>query len=227
MSEIVRVASAFDGFDVPAYRFAPGNARRGGLIVVQEIFGANAQIRRVAERYAEDGYEVLAPAMFERAAPGFEAGYDPRSFVRGRKAAEATPWEQVQGDLQALIDHLAGPVFIVGYCWGGAAAWLAACRCENLAAASCYYGRAITALKDETPRCPTLLHYGLHDEFIPVADIEAVRAAHPDLALHTYDTGHAFNRDGDPAHYVEDAAHLARLRTLQLFHRAAGAKGEV
>ena len=227
MSEALRIASRFDGFEVPAYRFAPGNARRGGLIVVQEIFGANAHIRRVAESYAEDGYEVLAPALFERAAPGFEAGYDPKSFVRGRKAVEQTPWEQVQGDIQACIDRLAGPVFVVGYCWGGSAAWLAACRCDNLAAASCYYGRHIVGLIDETPRCPTILHYGAQDDLIPPQDVEAVRAAHPDLPVHVYAAGHAFNRDGDPEHHVADAARLARLRTLQLFHRAAGAKGEV
>jgi carboxymethylenebutenolidase len=226
MSERVKIRSGFDGFEVPAYHFAPGNARRGGLIVVQEIFGANAHIRSVAARFAEEGYEVLAPAMFERVEPGFETGYDARAVVQGRAFMAKTPWDQVQGDLQACIDALAGPVFIVGYCWGGAAAWLAACRCENVAAASCYYGRHITGLKDETPRCPTILHYGREDDSIPLSDVEAVAAAHPDLPIHLYDAGHGFNRDvGD--HYNPDAAHLARLRTLQLFHRASGVKGEV
>lgn len=226
MSESITVRSGFDGFEVPAYRFAPGNARRGGLIVVQEIFGANEHIRNVAAQYAEDGYEVLAPAMFERAAPSFEADYDPKSFVRGRKAVEQTPWDQVQADLQACIDALEGPVFIVGYCWGGSAAWLAACRCENLKAASCYYGRHILDLVGETPRCPTILHYGREDASIPPEDVETVVAAHPDLPVHLYDAGHGFNRDVGE-HYNVDAAHLARLRTLQLFHRAAGARGEV
>ena len=226
MSEVVTVRSGFDGFEVPAHHFAPGNARRGGLIVVQEIFGANDHIRRVAAQFAEEGYEVLAPAMFERVEPGFETGYDARAVVRGRAAVAKTSWDQVQGDLQACIDSLAGPVFIVGYCWGGAAAWLAACRCERLAAASCYYGRHIVGLKDDTPRCPTILHYGREDESIPLSDVEAVAAAHPDLPVHLYDAGHGFNRDvGD--HYQADAAHLARLRTLQLFHRASGVKGEV
>lgn len=160
MGEMIKLKSRFDGFEVPAYHIAPGNARRGGLVVIQEIFGVNEHMRAVADGFAADGYEVIAPAMFERAHPGFEAGYDPMGFARGRAAMEKTPWDQVQGDLQAAIDALAGPVFAVGYCWGGAAAWLAACRCDNLAAASCYYGRAILQLKDETPRCPTILHYG-------------------------------------------------------------------
>lgn len=226
MSDRVTVRSGVDGFDVPAYHFAPGNARRGGLIVVQEIFGANEHIRGVAAQYAEDGYEVLAPALFERAAPGFETGYDPKSFVRGRAAVDQTPWDQVQGDLQACIDSLAGPVFIVGYCWGGSAAWLAACRCADLRAASCYYGRHIKDLKDETPLCPTILHYGRHDASIPPSDVQAVMAAHPDLPVHLYDAEHGFNRDVGE-HFNPDAAHLARLRTLQLFHRASGVKGEV
>jgi carboxymethylenebutenolidase len=226
MSEAVTVRSGFDGFEVPAHHFAPGNARRGGLIVVQEIFGANAHIRSVAAQFAEEGYEVLAPAMFERVLPGFESGYDARAVVQGRAAVAKTPWDQVQADLQACIDALAGPVFIVGYCWGGAAAWLAACRCDNLSAASCYYGRHIVGLKDETPRCPTILHYGREDDSIPLSDVETIVATHPDLPVHLYDAGHGFNRDvGD--HYQPDAAHLARLRTLQLFHRASGVKGEV
>ena len=226
MSEVVTVRSGFDGFEVPAHHFAPGNARRGGLIVVQEIFGANDHIRRVAAQFAAEGYEVLAPAMFERVLPGFEAGYDARAVLQGRAAMAKTPWDQVQGDLQACIDSLAGPVFIVGYCWGGAAAWLAACRCKNLSAASCYYGRHIVGLKDERPRCPTILHYGREDESIPLSDVEAVMAAHPDLPVHLYDAGHGFNRDvGD--HFQADAAHLERLRTLQLFHRASGVRGEV
>jgi carboxymethylenebutenolidase len=225
MSDLIKIKSRFDGFEVPAYHFAPGNARRGGLIVIQEIFGANEHIRSVAAGFAEEGYEVLAPAMFERVEPGFETGYDARAVVQGRDAMAKTPWNQVQGDLQACIDYLAAPVFVVGYCWGGAAAWLAACRCDNLNAASCYYGRHIVGLKDETPRCPAILHYGRQDESIPLSDVETVAAAHPDLPVHLYDAGHGFNRDvGD--HYSPDAAHLARLRTLQLFHRASGVKGE-
>jgi carboxymethylenebutenolidase len=226
MSDVVTVRSGFDGFEVPAYHFAPGNARRGGLIVLQEIFGANAHIRGVAAQFAEEGYEVLAPAMFERVLPGLESGYDARAVLQGRAAMAKTPWDQVQGDLQACIGHLSGPVFVVGYCWGGTAAWLAACRCDGVAAVSCYYGRHIVGLKGETPRCPTILHYGRNDESIPLSDVEAVMAAHPDVPIHLYDAGHGFNRDVGE-HYHPDAAHLARLRTLQVFHRASGVRSEV
>ena len=226
MGEMITVKSRFDGFEVPAYHVEPGNARRGGLVVIQEIFGVNAHIRAVADGFAADGYEVIAPQMYERVKPGFEGGYDAFGVGRGRALMEKTPWDQVQGDLQAVIDALKPPVFAVGYCWGGAAAWLAACRCEGLSAASCYYGRQILPLRSETPRCPVILHYGKLDESIPMEAVDQVREAQPDLPIHLYDAGHAFNRFGHEAH-VADAASLGRLRTLQLFHRASGVKGEV
>jgi carboxymethylenebutenolidase len=225
MGEMITLTSAFDGFALPAYHVGPGNARRGGLVVIQEIFGVNQHIRAVADRFAADGYEVLAPAFFERAKSDFQVGYDAFGVGRGRALMEQTPWDQAQGDLQAAIDALQGPVFAVGYCWGGSAAWLAACRCEGLFAASCYYGRQILPMKDETPRCPVILHYGKTDHSIPLEEVERVREAHPDIPLHLYDAGHGFNCDEREA-FSADAASLARLRTLQLFHRAAGAKGE-
>ena len=129
----------------------------------------------------------------------------------------------MQGDLQAAVDALAGPVNVTGFCWGGAAAWLAACRCENVAAASCYYGRRISELLAETPRCPTILHFGKTDASIPMTAVDAIREAHPDLPVYVYDAGHGFVADrGDNN---PDAARLARLRTLQVFQRG-GAGGE-
>jgi len=221
----VTLNSRYDGFDLPAYHCKPLDARRGGLVVVQEIFGVTSHIRSIAEGFAADGYETLAPAFFERAKPGFEVGYDTMGMGRGRILASETPWDQVVGDLQAAIDALAPPVFVVGYCWGGTAAWLAATRCEGLAAASGYYGRQVETFKDETPRCPVILHYGKTDHSIPPENYEAVREAHPDLSIYLYDAGHGFNCD-ERADYNPDAARLARLRTLQLFQRSSGVRAE-
>lgn len=225
MGETVRLTSAHDGFQLPAYRAAPRDARRGGLICIQEIFGVTEHIRELADGFAEDGYEVLAPALYERLQPGFEAGYDAGGVARGRDLSLATPWAQVAADLQACVDALAPPVFAVGWCWGGAAAWLAACRCEGLAAASAFYGRRISELVDETPRCPVILHYGKSDSSIPPEAVEAVAAAHPDVPLYLYDAGHGFVSDRRADHHPDSAA-LARLRTLQLFHRASGVRAE-
>jgi carboxymethylenebutenolidase len=221
----VRLKSAADGFEFGAYRVPPADVRHGGLVLIQEIFGVTPDIRALCEDYAEAGYEVIAPSLFDRLRPGFTADASPEGLAEGRAVSEATPWDQVAGDLTAAIAALAGPVFVVGYCWGGTAAWLAACRCDGVAASSAFYGRRIPELLAETPRCPTILHFGKQDASIPAETVEAIAVAHPDLPLYRYDAGHGFvsNR---PGHHHADSARLARLRTLQLFQRASGARGE-
>jgi carboxymethylenebutenolidase len=226
MGETIRLKSRFDGFELAAYHTPPRDARRGGLVLVQEIFGITDHIRELAEGYAEDGYEVIAPAFYDRLAPGFEADYSAPSVEQGKTLSEASPWDQVQGDLQAAIDALSPPVFVVGYCWGGAAAWLAACRCDGLSAAACYYGRRISEMVDETPKVPTILHFGKLDASIPPERIEEIRERHPDLPVYLYDAGHGFVSDRR-ADYDADSARLARLRTLAHFSRSGGGRGEI
>ena len=226
MGETVRLTSPLDGFVFDAYHAGPPDARRGGLVLVQEIFGVTDHIRELADGYAADGYETLAPAFFDRRAPGFQAGYDPEGIAKGRDLSEATPWDEVAADLQAAIDALAPPVFVVGYCWGGTASWLAACRCRGLAGASAFYGRRIPELLSETPKVPIILHFGRDDASIPPAVVEAIAAAQEDLPIHIYDAGHGFVSDRR-ADYRPDAARLARLRTLQLFARNGGGRAEM
>jgi carboxymethylenebutenolidase len=223
-AERVMLTSPLDGFEFAAWRQAPPDARRGGLIVIQEIFGVTDHIRDVAAGFAAEGYETLSPSLFDRRAPGFEAGYGPGDVARARELSEAAPWDEVAADLQACVAALASPVFAVGYCWGGAAAWLAACRVEGLAGASCYYGRRIPEILSETPRCPVVAHFGRRDSTIPAAVVEAIAEVHPDVPIHLYDAGHGFNSDRAD-HFDLDAARLARLRTLQLFARGVG-RGE-
>jgi carboxymethylenebutenolidase len=225
VAEALRLTSPLDGFEFGAWRSAPTDARRGGLVVIQEIFGVTDHIREVAEGYAADGYETLAPSLYDRRRPGFEAGYDAEGAALGRRLSEETPWDEVAADLTAAARALAPPVFAVGYCWGGTAAWLGACRVEGVAAASCYYGRRIPELVAETPRCPVILHFGRSDPTIPPAVVEAIAEAHPDIPVHVYEAGHGFASDRR-ADYAPDAARLARLRTLQLFATNTGGRGE-
>ncbi len=226
MGERVSLTSKADGFVLDAYHASPDDARRGGLVVVQEIFGVDESIRALCDGFAVDGYEVLAPAFYDRQERGFEAGDDAGGIAKGRLYSQAAPWDQVQGDLQAAIDALKGPVFVVGFCWGGSAAWLAACRCDGLAAASCYYGRRIPELIAETPRCPTILHFGKRDLTIPPDVVEQIRDAFPELPVFVYEAGHGFASDRRADH-APDSARLARLRTLQLFSRSSGVRSEV
>ncbi|WP_334164051.1 dienelactone hydrolase family protein [Phenylobacterium sp.] len=225
MGETITLKSRHDGFGLSAYHVKPADARRGGLLLIQEIFGVTDHIRELADGFAQDGYEVIAPAFYDRLEPGFEADYGQDAIQKGIRYATATPWDQVAGDAQAAIDALQPPVFVVGYCWGGAATWLVACRCEGVAAASAFYGRRISELVDETPRAPTILHFGKTDASIPMEKVDEIRAKHPELPVYVYDAGHGFNSDRR-TDYHEDSARLARLRTLALFSRSGGGKGE-
>lgn len=225
MSQTITLTSHFDGFELGAYRAQPNDARRGGLVLIQEIFGVTEHIRQLADGFAEDGYEVIAPSLYDRLEPGFAADYDSKGIGKGVEYSKQTPWDQVQGDLQAAIDALDGPVFVAGYCWGGAATWLAACRCDGVAAASAFYGRRITELIDETPKCPIILHFGRQDPSIPPEAVEFIIESHPGVPVYLYEAGHGFVSDRR-SDYDEDSARLARLRTLQLFQRSSGVKAE-
>ncbi|MBL8555716.1 MAG: dienelactone hydrolase family protein [Phenylobacterium sp.] len=225
MGETVQVASPVDGFRFDTYRAAPTEARRGGLVICHAIWGVTPHLRDLADTFAAIGYEVLLPSLFDRSRRGFaERDTDPALQTRQNGMAQASGWGVAVLDaVQGAIDALAPPVFAMGFCFGGNVAWLAASRCGGLAAVSAFYGGQIATFLDDTPKIPTILHLGKTDPLIPPADVEAIRAAHPDLPVFVYEAGHAFMA---PNGFHEDSARLARLRTLQLFARSGGARGE-
>ena len=214
-----------DGASIGVYCVQPPGVRRGGLVLIQEIFGVTEHIREQADAWADAGYEVWAPALYDRVAPGLQASYSPADIEQARRIAkELHPFATSIADTQTCIDALAargGPVFITGYCYGGSVSWAAACRIPGLAAASGYYGSLVPALVGETPLCPTILHFGRHDKGIPLEGVEKVRAAHPEVAVYLYDAGHGFNSDRR-ADFHAESARLARERTLALFRAHGG-----
>lgn len=219
MSNRIELTSARDHRTIGALHVPHVGARRGGVVVVQEIFGVTDHIAAMAHHFAGLGYDVLAPSMYDRVEPGFRVAVDAEGMTRARAAMIATPWDQVQGDVQAAVDHLraaGGPVYVTGFCWGGAAAWLAACRVSGVTAASCFYGRAIHDMRTEVPKVPVLLHYGERDASIPATAIADVRALHPDVPVHLYPAGHGFCRAGSPDHDAASCA-LALERTAAWF----------
>jgi carboxymethylenebutenolidase len=226
MGAFIDLASPKDGFVFQAYRAAHDDARRGGLVLIQEIFGVTDHIRELAESFAAEGYETLAPSLYDRQQRGFEANYDAQSVALARRYSEAAPWDDVAADVSACVAALQPPVFVAGFCWGGTATWLAACRCDGVAAASSFYGRRIPELIDETPRCPIILHFGRRDQTIPPPVVAAIAERHPNIPIHLYDAGHGFVSDRR-ADFAPDAARLARLRTLQLFMQNGGGRGEM
>ncbi len=218
MGETIQLTAA-DGHEFDAYRAPPDGEAKGGVVVIQEIFGVNGHIRDVADGYAAEGYLAVAPALFDRFEKGVELGYTPDDIPVGRgfKAKGNENLDNVMADVRAAWEaaSAAGKVGITGYCWGGFVVWAAACRLDFAAAAG-YYGGGIVDLNDETPKCPTILHFGHQDESIPMADVDAISAAHPEVSVYIYDAGHGFNCDRRDS-YDEESARTALKRTLELF----------
>src|SRR5436305_6312143 len=203
MGETVTL-TAGDGHKFSAYQEKPPGLTRGGLVVVQEIFGVNAHIRRVAGSYAADGYHVIAPGIFDRAEPGIELGYSKPEADRGVELRKQISTDAMLRDIAASIAALAGSgkVGIVGYCLGGSLAWLAAMRLSGLAAAVGYYGGTIAANLADKPRCPVMLHFGENDTGIPPSAIDKIRTATDPAKVPTFTypgDGHLLNRDATPA----------------------------
>ncbi len=215
--------TAGDGHDLAAYVARPAGEARGGLVVVQEIFGVNQHIRAVTDGFAAEGYLAVAPALFDRLRPGIELAYDEAGVAEGRALRPQVSWEATLYDVTAAMSQAAeaGKVAVVGYCWGGSIAWLAACRLAP-AAAVCYYGGHIYEHRDEQPGCPVMLHFGEADAGIPLDQAEAVHQAHPDCAYFTYPgAGHGFNCDLRGSYHAE-SARLARQRSLDFLAAQLG-----
>jgi carboxymethylenebutenolidase len=208
--------TASDGHSLAAYRCDPEGRPRGGIVVIQEIFGVNLHIREVTERFARDGFLAIAPALFDRSsAPGIELGYTAEDIARGRRIRDEFAWDDTVRDIEAAVLVLRAEglkVATVGYCWGGSISFLSAVRLP-LDAAVVYYGGQIKPYIQEKERCPLLMHFGRRDAAIPLADVEAIQKAHPKAVVHLYDADHGFNCDRR-AQFDPAASALARERTL-------------
>lgn len=198
----------------------PDRPSTTGLVVLQEIFGITAHIRDITDRYARDGFIALAPALFDPVEPGVDLPYDGDGMQQGRTLVGALGFDRAVQLIDAAARRLrsegATHVGVVGFCWGGTLALLANLRL-GLPAVS-YYGARNTNFLGEPLRAPMQFHFGAEDGSTPAADIERERAAWPRASFFVHPgTGHAFNRDCDPAHYHAGAAALANAETLAFF----------
>jgi len=218
MIERTTLTSKIDGFEVAALIAQPKTNPVGGVVVIQEIFGLTEHIGDMCRVFADAGYACVAPSLFDRIERDFHAAHDPEGVKKGAAAVKASPWPQVVSDIQAAIDALPQPVYVTGFCYGGAATWMAAARCAGLKAATCFYGRLIADLLDIPPQVPVMLHYGAHDASIPPENYERVRLAAPDAPLYLYDAGHGFCRAGSNDFHAT-SRELALSRTLDWFAR--------
>lgn len=191
---------------------------KGGVVVIQEIFGVTAHIRDVADRFAAAGYTALAPAFFDHLESGLELSYDKAGSERGKALITELGLDRAVEDVASAAEAIAsaGRIGTVGFCWGGTVALLSALRL-GLPSVS-YYGARNLPFLGEKPKAPVMFHFGENDPSIPPEAVAKHREMLPQMDVHTYPTGHAFNRDHDP-HYHEASARLAWQRTLAFFDR--------
>ena len=218
-SETVRLKAA-DGHAFDAFRAKPAGKPRGGIVVVQEIFGLNSHVQAVALEYAAAGYLAIAPALFDRAERGLTLPYT--DSAAGLATVQKIKPELTLLDLKAAIDALAGTgkVGMVGYCWGGTLVFAAACHLP-IAAGVAYYGGGISKLLERTPKCPVMFHFGETDTHIPLKDVEKIKKAYPMGHYYLYPAGHGFNCN-ERASFDAPSAKLALERSLDFFHRHVG-----
>jgi carboxymethylenebutenolidase len=213
MSEFTTLM-ARDGHEFRAWLAAPPGKARGAVVVVQEIFGVNSHVRAVTDDFAAQGYVAIAPSFFDRVRRGIELGYSPPEMQEGMGYAKQLKPEQTKADLAAAIAVVrhAGRVGVVGYCWGGTVAYIAACDLP-IACAVAYYGGGIVNELQKQPKCPVMYHFGELDTHIPMSDIDKIKAAHPQGEFYLYPAGHGFNCD-QRGSFDATCASLARERSL-------------
>jgi carboxymethylenebutenolidase len=212
---------AADGHKLSAYVARPEGAPIAGLVVIQEIFGVNAHIRSIADGYAKDGFLVVAPALFDRIEREVELGYEGADMQRALGFMPKLDTEKALADIAAAMEFAGNAtgkkVGVIGYCFGGTLAWVAAARLHPAVAVG-YYGGRIGNYAGETPSAPVMLHFGKQDAHIPAEDVEKVHAAHPEVEIYWYDAGHGFNCDARGS-YDKGAALEARERTLRFLKK--------
>ena len=227
MAETIKIKStAEDGFAFSALHAQPKGKRRGGVIVIQEIFGLDQYVQADVERWAELGFEAVAPSMYDRIAPGETWSHDPEGLAAAFAIVQKAKPADALADIAACIAFLKdrGPVFIVGYCYGGTMVWHASANLEGIAAGSSYYGGGVAGAADLKLNNPVICHFGRKDGHIPADEVSAkISAAHPEVPVYIYEnSGHGFNNDGRPDSDLADAQ-LARQRTLALFEQHGAA----
>ena len=211
--------TAADKFMLGGYRADPAGSPKGAVVVIQEIFGVNNNIRKKCDEFAALGYVAIAPALFDRTKKDFDSGYSPDEVAAARKFIEKPDMAAFLRDTQAAIDEVksVGPVGIVGFCLGGSIAFLASTRLSGLKAAVGYYGGMIAKNADEKPKIPVMLHFGATDPSIPLADVETIKQKRPEIEVHVYEgAGHAFS-NSDRTNFHPPSAQVADQRTKDFF----------
>lgn len=223
MGETVNLQTS-DGHQLGAYVAKPQGDPIAGLVIVQEIFGVNAHIRSVADGFAQQGFFAVAPPLFDRFEKNVDLGYEGEDRNKAMALMQKLNIDNAVKDVDAALDYAkkqsGKPTMVVGYCFGGTVAWLAAARLSP-AAAVAYYGGNIANFINEKPRVPVMLHFGQDDAHIPAADVDRIAKTHPEVEIYWYEgAGHGFNCSARSS-YNAQAAAMALERTLEFLKQKA------
>lgn len=223
MGSVVKV-TASDGFTFDAYKAVPTGPVRGAIVVLQEIFGVNAHIRRVTESFAELGYICIAPALFDRVQKKTELTYSETDFDEAmalwRRSSQEDALKDVAASIAAVSKESPGKVGVVGYCWGGALAFIASGELPGVEATVSYYGNVPEHL-DVKPKVPLMMHFSEHDRHVSIDAVPAIRDLYPEALVYTYDADHGFNTLPRKT-YHKESADLALERTLGFLSKHVG-----
>ena len=215
--EEMTTLTAADGFSLDAFHAYPKQGAKGGLVILQEIFGLTDQLKSVVRAWAADGYDTILPCLFDRVAPNTVVPFN--ELNRGRDMAYGLALDKVMLDVAAAVQRVRNDqgVSVLGFCWGGGVIVRAAAELD-LRGAIAFYGTRLPTYLDQVPKCALQFHFGATDPNSPPETIEAVRRAFPSAETYVYDAGHAFANDVRPA-YVPSAAKTARVRALEFLKR--------
>ncbi|MBX2832909.1 MAG: dienelactone hydrolase family protein [Rhodospirillales bacterium] len=218
---MIKTITASDGHKLSCWFEPAQGARRGGVVILQEIFGVTDQLKGVAAKYAALGYEVAIPALFDRQERDAVIPFD--QGPRGRDMMLASDLEKTTADIDAAVKALAangGKVAVIGFCWGGGLA-LRAAQSLDIAAGVAFYGTRLPQYLDRPLKAAFLGHFGTKDDHVPAEMLDEAKAYLPEMEIHMYEAGHAFANDARPS-YVPDAADLAHTRTKEFLAKHVG-----
>ena len=218
MNELIEI-KANDNHKFTAYVSQPSGKPKGGVVILQEIFGVNSHIKEVTDLYASKGYLCIAPSLFDRIEKNVVLDYDEMGISKGRNLKEICDKDALK-DIEACISVVlsAGKVGVIGYCWGGSLSWRIGCKSSNLSAAICYYGGDIPNLKDLKPKCKVLTHFGEFDKGIPIKNVKIFEETRPEVITYTYPADHGFNCD-HRSQFNKTCANIALDRTLKFIEK--------
>lgn len=218
--------TAMDGHEFGAWLHeAEGTARdgaKGGLVILQEIFGVTDQLKEVAASYAAQGYDVVIPALFDRQRRDLVVPFD--QAATGRDLMLGANLDDVMADAAAAVTYLADKghkVAVMGYCWGGGLAIAAGQRLPLACAVSFYGTRLQNYVSDPLP-VPAQGHFGTTDDHTPMDVLERASEAWPSLEMHMYAAGHAFANAHRPSAFDAQANDLAHRRVADFLAKHLG-----